>query len=249
MYNPSRAVLPTLLLTLLTAGMMPREAAAQRGYLFNKPRASFALRLGAGVPYANDDLFQFFRNELTLDRGDFRGFAAAGDIGVRVTKQLDVVLGVAYEGSSHRSEFRDWVDNNDLPIEQKTTFYRVPVTLSAKLYPLSRGRSLSQHAWVPNKFTPYLMAGGGATIYGVEQVGDFVDYQTLQVFNRRFESNGAGLSGHVGAGAEYWVTSHVGVAVDGRYNWASAGLGYDFSDFDRINLNGFQVTTGVAFRL
>ena len=38
----------------------------------------------------------------------------------------DLVLGIARSRSSVRSEFRDWVDNNSLPIEQSTFFARTP---------------------------------------------------------------------------------------------------------------------------
>src|SRR5207237_5077796 len=103
-----------------------------------------------------------------------------------------IVAGVGCDGTSNRSEFRHWTDQDDQPIEQTTTFDRIPINLSAKLYLLSRGRSLAKHAWVPSNFTPYVTAGGGVMIYNLTQEGDWIDYQTLIVFSRRFTSTGAG---------------------------------------------------------
>lgn len=246
MRKPGLTALPFLLTILAIA--TPRIGAAQTGYTFRPPITTVSLRLGAGVPYANDDLFQFFRNKLTLDRTDFRGVAVAGDIGFRVTEHFDVVIGAAYDGTINRSEFRDWVDNNDQPIEQNTEFNRIPVTVSAKYYPLARGRRLSRHAWVPNRVAPYFSGGGGLIIYNLVQDGDWVDYKTLDVFPRRFSSAGAGPTLHAGGGAEIWLNPHFAINADGRYQWGRATLQRDFSDFGKIDLRGFQITTGIGFR-
>ncbi|MGQ0560813.1 MAG: outer membrane protein [Gemmatimonadota bacterium] len=233
---------------LLLSTVVPRAADAQSGYLFKPPTATLSFRIGAAGPSASDDLFAFFTEELTLERGDFRSFALAADLGIRTTSQLDLLLGVAYSGSSSRSEFRDWVDQDDQPIEQTTSLDRIPLTLSAKYYLVPRGRALSMHAWVPRTFTPYVTGGGGYTFYDLVQEGDFVDFRTLEVFPRRFESAGGGATAHVGAGGEWWLTPRLGLSLEGRYSWASADLDQDFSDFDRVDLRGFQITTGFAAR-
>ena len=259
MRNPIKARLAIpLLIFPLAAGSAPKQALAQSGYTFEPPVVSLSFRIGAGMPNANDDLFKFFGQQLCtpseckrkvgLSRGDFRGVALGSDLSIRTTKRLDVVLGVAYDGSSNASEMRAWLDNNNEPIEQTTDFYRVPVTLSAKFYLADRGRRLSKHAWVPNSFTPYVFAGGGATIWGLRQSGDWVDYQTLDVFTRTFEESGAAWAAHAGAGGEWWVSPHVAIVGDGRYTWSKSKLVQDFSDFDKIDLGGLQVTTGLAVR-
>src|SRR5437868_14795919 len=91
-----------LIATIATATISGR-AQAQDGFAFSAPQASLNLRIGAGLPNANDDLFKFFREQLTLNKGDFRTFAAAGDLSVRVMPRLDVVLGFGYDASSNDS--------------------------------------------------------------------------------------------------------------------------------------------------
>ena len=216
--------------------------------MFNEPDATVSFRLGLGGPNANDDLFDFLTSELTLERSDFRKLAFATDIGVQVTPRFDVVLGLAVDASSNLSEFRDWVDQDDMPIEQTTEFTRAPITLGAKVYLAERGRKLSSHAWVPVSFAPYVTAGGGVMIYRLEQDGDFVDFQTNEIFTRHFESSGAGATAFAGAGAEYWFSPRFGLNADGRYQWASANLDRDFADFGSIDLQGFQFTAGLAVR-
>ena len=56
--------------------------------------------------------------------------------------------------SSTQSEFRHWLDNNDLPIQQTTEFQRVPLTASLKMYLGPPGRSIGRFAWIPKRFAP-----------------------------------------------------------------------------------------------
>ena len=247
MRSPTR-FFRAILLLLTLAALRPGHATAQSGYMFKEPDATVSFRLGVGGPNANDDLFDFFTSELTLERGDFRNVAFAMDIGVRLTPRFDAVLGLAVDQSSNLSEFRDWVDQDDLPIEQTTDFMRAPITLGAKVYLAERGRRLSSHAWVPVNFAPYVTAGGGVMVYRLEQNGDFVDFQTNEIFTRHFESSGAGATAYAGGGAEYWFSPRFGLNADGRYQWASANLDRDFADFGSIDLQGFQFTAGFAVR-
>lgn len=235
---------------VLTAALVsaPATVHAQDGYFFKAPVATFSLRLGVGGPVAQHGLFDFFTNELTLDRRDFRGVAVGADLAVRAAARVDVVLSLAHDASSSDSEFADWVDQNDQPIEQTTTLSRTPLTLGAKLYLKQRGRSVSKYAWVPASFTPYLLVGGGVMFYRLEQEGDFVDFETLSVFNRRFGSSHAGTTWHAGAGGEWWVSRSLGLTLEGKYAWSKADLESDFADFGHIDLSGFQFTTGISLR-
>jgi hypothetical protein len=237
------------LLIVFGALLVPAAAAAQDGYMFHPPRATVSFRLGAAAPGANGDLYDFFTRELTLDRDDFRAFSIGADAAVHATPRLAFVFGLGFDMSHARSEFRDWVDQDDLPIEQTTSLARIPITASARLYLAEPGRRLSRHAWVPASFTPYVMAGGGWMAYQLEQEGDFVDHETLDIFNTVLESNGGGPMLHVGGGAEWWFAPHFALNVDGRYQWASASVDRDFSGVSSdIDLRGLQVTAGLAVR-
>ena len=89
-----------------------------------------------------------------------------------------------------RSEFRHFIDNNDQPIEQTTTFRRVPITIGVKQYLTSTGRSIGKFAWIPSRFAPYVGAGGGTMFYSFRQDGDFIDFQTNDVFPSYYASSG-----------------------------------------------------------
>ena len=242
--NLSRSVLLAAAAVLFTVG----SAAAQDGFLFDHPRVTVGLRVGHSAPAANGDIYDFITDELTVDRGDFGAAMFAGEISVRALSFMDVAFGLGTSASSQHSEFRDWLGEDDLPIEQTTRLRRTPITASLKLFPLPRGAALGSHAWIPQRFTPFVGGGAGVILYQLEQSGDFVDFETLDIFSADLTSDGSATTMHALAGADYWITPRVGLSAEGRYTWGTAELEQDFRTFSEIDLRGFQATAGLSFR-
>jgi hypothetical protein len=226
----------------------PPVAAQGDGFLFRRPVVNLSLSVGYALPRAGSDVFDFTREQLTVERGDFGSAAFQGEIAFRATDRLDVGVGVGWAGGSTQSEFRDWIGTDNLPIEQTTRFVRVPLTLNVKAYLKDRGRSLSRFAWVPARWAPYLGGALGGVWYSFEQEGEFVDYQSLDIFRDHYLSQGWTPTAHALAGVEVTVATRVALTAEGRYSWASTELSRDFVDFDDIDLAGFQATAGVAVR-
>lgn len=232
----------------LPAEQTSAQSGAGDGYLFHTPKASLSLRLGVARPNAQDGVFSFSSDLLTINRGDFTGLSAAASLDFMVTSRLSIEMGTAFSGRDISSEYRDWVDNDDLPIEQITRFRRVPVTMGAKLYLSPTGRSLGRYAWVPSKFAPYVSAGGGFMYYAFKQSGDFVDFQTNDVFRSTLRASDWTTMGYGAAGFQYNVTSRAGIVTEGRYEYAKAQMGSDFVGFPRIDLSGWGITSGLSLR-
>jgi hypothetical protein len=218
------------------------------GFLFRPPRVSLTLRGGWDGAAAKGDVFTFATDQLTLGRNDFRGPFGGVDIAVSVLPRLDITLSSSISATSAPSEFRHWVDLNDLPIEQTTSLRRVPVSLGFRAYVTPRGQSVGQFAWVPARFSPYVGAGGGFMWYRFRQQGDFIDFQTTNVFYDSFESSGWTTTAHASVGLDYSLTPNLGLNAEGKYNWAKAKLGTDFSGFGPINLSGYMTTLGLSVR-
>jgi len=111
--------LRTLPLLALAGAALATPLAAQgtgKGFLFREPRATLAVRGGFAHASAASDVFAFSREQLTLERGDFDGFLLGADAGLRLAPRLELSLGAAYAGREARSELRDWVDLDDVPI-------------------------------------------------------------------------------------------------------------------------------------
>jgi hypothetical protein len=184
---------------------------------------------------------------LTLRRRDFGSATIAGDLGFRITPRIAGVLSASFSRSKRTSEFRDWLDNNDLPIEQDTEFMRVPITLGAKAYLTPPGRSIGRLAWVPARYS--IFAGGaiGAMYYRMNQIGDFIDFGTLRVFPDVFASSGLRPTFHAFGGVDMSFRTRMLVTVQTRYEWARARLSRDYAGFEPLDLSGLSLTTGLTW--
>jgi hypothetical protein len=220
-----------------------------KGFLFRRPAGSFSIRGGYALANAGSQVFDDATTQLTLDKRDFSSMDFGGDISYSPTEKLDVVFDGEFSSSKKDSEFRDWVDNNDQPIEQATKFKRVPLTIGLKYYLAGRGRTVSQFAYIPSRYAPYVSVGAGAMYYRFEQSGDFVDFKTLDVFSSTVESSGWTPMGQGSAGLEYTIGPWLALTGEGRYVWAKATLDRNsFEGYDKIDLTGFTGTVGFRVR-
>jgi outer membrane protein W len=234
----------------LLLALLPRSATAQDadGFLFRRPWVTLGFNLGYALPTASSDVFDFTTEQLTVDRTDFGAVALQAEFAVRATEKLDVVAGASWAADQTTSEFRDWIGTDNLPIQQTTRFSRVPLTLGVKWFLHERGRSLGNFAWVPTKWSPYVGAAAGAVWYEFEQQGEFVDYQTLDIFRDLYLSNGWAPTAHFMAGMDYTLLPRLALTAEARYSWAKSKLSRDFVDFDDIDLAGLQATAGISLR-
>jgi hypothetical protein len=245
-----RLVIPLALALLATPA-----AAQSRDFLFSHPRVSLAVRAGIAAPTANSEIFDFTAEEFwrrgtetPVGRSDFNAFSLEGELAVRVHDRVDLALGVGHNQSEVQSEFQKWMGTDDLPILQRTEFARTAVTLGAKGFLRDRGRSISRFAWVPYGWAPYVAAGGGLMSYEFTQAGEFVDFETMDVFGHTYSSDGTTPAAYAGAGIEISLGRHLLATTEARYLWAKSELNNAFVDFDEIDLSGGQLTLGLAFR-
>lgn len=231
------------------AGAWTAELVAAQDFLFRRPSVTLGVRFGYAMPRAEGEIFDFTRDELTIDKSDFNSTAFAGDLGLRVGDRIDLSVGLGYENSEIDSESRDFIGDDDLPILQTTSFERVPLTFGLKAYLTDRGRRISDLAWIPGRWAPYVGGGVGLVWYEFEQVGEFVDYETLDIFYDRFTSSGGSPLAYATAGFDYSLGLRWIFTAEARYSWASADMGNDFIGFDPIDLTGLRAAFGFSLRL
>lgn len=214
-------------------------------FLFGRPHGTIGVRGAWVFASANSDLFDFVQRHLTVDKKDFNGPLIGIDGSVIINPRIDVAFGAEFSQARKESEYRDYVDNRLLPINQETTLKERNIFASVRFSLVPRGRSVSRLAWIPRGLTPYVGAGAGALWYKFEQNGDFVDFVDLSVFKDYFSSSGYTPSAHVFGGTDLQLYRILFLTVEGRYVWANAKLGKDFVDFDPIDLAGFRLSTGI----
>jgi hypothetical protein len=233
----------------LVAALPAHAQSSGDGFLFHRPDARISVRGGYAVASAGSDLFDFATENLTLEKSDFSGVSLGGALDVTATDRVSFTLDAGYSRSKKGSEFRKLIDNNNLPIEQTTTFERVPLTANVKLYLSPPGQSVGTAAWIPARIAPWVGVGGGAMHYRFLQNGDFVDFKTNNVFRSSFDSNGWAPVLQGMAGAEFSITPSLALTGDARYLWAKGDVGTDFGGFNKIDLSGVSASIGLSLRL
>ena len=236
-------------LSALSAVSTPAQAQdSGKGFLFGRPDASLVIRGGFTMPNAASDLFAQTIKDLTLDKSAFNAASIGADLQIHASDRYDITIGIDFGGSNTKSEFRNWMDNLNKPIEQYTSLQRMPVTLGIKYYLVPNGRSIGRLAWVPTKFTPYVGLSGGGMWYQFRQNGDFIDMKTKNVFPDDYKSSGWTPTGQAFAGFDYSLSPRYAISTDMRYTAASAALGGDYTGFNRIDLSGVTTSIGLHFR-
>jgi hypothetical protein len=216
-------------------------------FLFGTPKASVGVRGGWVFARAGSDWYDFVTSNLTVDNSDFNRPAIGADLGVAIGSRMEAVFSVDFSRSTTRSEYRDFVDNLRLPIEQTTQLQQTNLGAGLKFFLTERGREVSRLAWVPRTAVPYIGGGGGVLVYKMEQRGDFVDFADNSVFGDVFRSEGVTPSAHIFGGVDIRVWRQVYMSLDARYLWAAGDLGRDWIDFDPIDLTGARVSAGLNF--
>jgi hypothetical protein len=214
-------------------------------FFLRRPLGTIGVRTGWLFAREGSDLFDFVERQLTIDDGAFSAPSFTAELGIALTPRVDIVLGLDASKASVTSEYRDYVDNNRLPIVQTTSLKQVNVSGSVRFAVLPRVQGISRFAWIPRRVTPYVGAGAGAMRYEFRQTGDFVDFVDLSVFADNFVAQGWAPSAHVFGGGDIQIYRRLFLSLEGRYIWAAADLGRTFVDFDPIDLAGFRLGAGV----
>jgi hypothetical protein len=237
-------------LTLLVSVAGPSSAQTERppvsppppsDFMLGRPRSFITFDGGFLFANAGSDVYTFIREQLTIDKQAFNAPVIGGRLGVALSPRVEVAVMYEQSEASTESEYRDFVDNQRLPITQTTGLKESHVAASVRWSLLPSGRRISRFAWIPRTVTPFVGAGAGAIKYTFEQYGSFVDFQTLRVFDSTFRSEGWAPSAHAFAGADLRVWRRMYLSGEARYTWSSAALSDDFEGFDPITLAGVRV--------
>jgi hypothetical protein len=234
---------------LAVAGPAPASAQTSPDFLFGSPKGMIGVRSGWVFARANSDLFTFVEQHLTVERKDFNAPAIGVDVEVAMVPRASAVIGFDFSRASKASEYRDFVDNQRLPIQQTTRLTEMNFNGGVKFALTPRGREISSRAFIPASVTPYVGAGAGMLKYEFLQFGDFIDVDSanMAIFSDTFRSSGWSPSAHVFGGVDVRVYKRLYVSAEGRYLWSNAEPDSDFIKFDPIDLAGFKATAGLHY--
>jgi hypothetical protein len=223
----------------------PPQRAQSPDFLLGQPHGLAAVRGGWLFASTGSDLYDFITDQLTIDQSGFDTWSMSGDFGFSLNSRLDVIATLEQAETTTGSEYREFTDTAGVPITQTTRREERIVSGSVRMALLPRGRRISRFAWLPRTITPYVGAGAGAVKYDISQIGAFVDFRTLQVFNGSFSSKGWAPTVHALGGADIRLYQRLYLTTEARYTWSSAELGADFIDFEPVSLGGLRLSAGL----
>jgi opacity protein-like surface antigen len=246
---------PPAIALALALVFCPALAGAQQpapDFLFGSPKGMVGFRSGWLFARADSELFRFVQRELTVDRRDFDSPAIGVDVEFAVTPRASVVGGFEFSQGTKDSEYRNFLDNQRLPITQTSRLRELNFSGGVKFALTPHGREISSRAWIPAAVTPYVGAGAGFMRYEFLQFGDFIDVDTanLEVFTDTFRSDGWRPSAHVFGGVDVRVWRRMYLSGEARYHWSRAtATEADFQndDIDEIDLAGLKATVGIHY--
>ena len=108
------------------------NAERKSDFLLGEPKGFFGLHTGMFFPRADSDLFDMITRELTLEKNDFQAWDFGLDFGFHLHKKIDLVFQYDYSKETADSEFRDYVDEQSLPITQTTSLSQSSITVGVK---------------------------------------------------------------------------------------------------------------------
>ncbi len=235
--------------------LFPTPSHAQSDFLFDEPHLTLTLYGGWAMAGEGSDVFDEARSELTVSEGAFSAPLVMGEVAVRLSERTDLAVSLEHSSQSVSSHMRDWVWPDDREIVQASDFSRTRLMVSGKYYLLPRGREISQFAWVPYRWAPYVGAGAGVSGYEFIQDGDFAvalsgDPNDRDILDLRLASSGSGFTAQGLAGVQVTLTPRTVLRGEYRYLWGSAELDSEsFEGFDPIDLSGSNVVIGLSLRI
>jgi hypothetical protein len=254
-----RHLSPAVALAFTLIAFIPQNSTAQPApdFLFGSPRGMIGFRGGLLFPTANSELFRFVERNLTIERKDFNAPAIGIDVEIAGNDRTSALIGFDFSKTSIDSEYRDFVDNQRLPITQTTSLREMNFSGGVKFALTPRGREVSSRAWIPAAATPYVGGGAGLMQFEFLQFGDFIDVDdpALSIFTDTIRSKGWTPSAHLFGGVDVKIWRRLYLSGEARYLWARGstegrdGQGNEdpFSAFGAIDLAGFRTTVGIHY--
>jgi outer membrane protein W len=225
------------LLVSSVAFIAPAKAHADQMFSFSV--GYFSLR-GEDIRAQRDVLLDNV-SFLDFEIRDFNGANVGGEWLFRFSDYFEAGVGLGYYGRTVPSVYRGYVNIDGSEIAQDLRLRVVPVTGTVRLLPLGRDAGIQ----------PYVGAGLGIYSWRYSEAGEFVDFDTFEIFRDRFADSGTSAGPVLLAGIRLWPSRNFGVGGELRYQRARGDLDPQLfpATGDRIDLGGtaFNATMVVRF--
>jgi len=191
---------------------------------------------GEAVP-ARPDL----TDALAFEMNDFIGGRVFGEWNLGIGRHVEVGASLGYYRQTVPTVYRDFVDEDFSEIFQEMRLQIVPVTFHVRFMPFG----------TVGQVQPYVGAGFALLNYRYSETGEFLDSNTLQVFQDSFSKRGTAPGGLLLGGVRFPIGGDVyGIGVEGRYTFGSGDTGGLENGFlaEKVDLSGAELNFSFLMR-
>jgi len=221
-----------LLVGLLIVGS--GSAHAQQSLVLNLGQFSVRgedTRIADDVLLENLSLFAFDVRDLNNGTAGAEWLFGAGEY-------FDAGLGAGFYQRTVPSVYTDFINDNGSEIFQEFRLRVVPLTVTIRVLPFGRNTAVE----------PYFGVGVGLFDWRYSEVGEFVDFDTFDVFRDRFTASGREVGGLMLGGLRVPFSDRFSAGFEVRYQSATGRVGIDQGFLnERIDLGG--IVTQVMFQV
>ena len=188
----------------------------------------------------SDDVISENLSLFAFDLDQFNNASVGAEWLVGLGEYVEAGFGVGFYQQTVLSVYDDFVNDDGTEIPQDFKLRVTPVTATARFFPFGQ-RSAVQ---------PYAGAGVGFFNWRYSEVGEFIDFNTFDVFRDRFVATGNDVGAVYLGGVRVLAGSRFAVGVEVRYQDVQGVVGIDQGFLDeRIDLGGLTTsfTVNVGF--
>lgn len=190
-------------------------------------------RIGDDVIVENLGLFAF-----GVD--DFRGGSVGAEWLVSAGDYVEAGIGIGFYQQTVLSVYNDFVNDDGTEIPQDFKLRVTPVTASARFYPFGLDETVQ----------PYGGVGVGFFNWRYSEVGEFIDFNTFDVFRDRFVATGNDVGPVYLAGLRFEFDNRFTIGGEVRYQDVQGVVGIDQGFLDeRIDLGGLTSSFTISIGL
>ncbi len=187
-----------------------------------------------------DDVLRQNLSFLEFDLADFNGVTAGGDFAISVGSFVEVGAGVNFYQRTVPTVYSRFVDEDGTEIESDLKLRNIPVTFTAKVFPLTRDAGIQ----------PYVGGGVQLNRWRYTEVGEFLDFSNGEIFRDSFTDDGMEIGPVFLAGIRFPVSANALIGGEWRYSTAKADLDPDLGFFgNTVDLGGNTFLFTVNFKL
>ncbi len=201
------------------------------------PAQQVNFKFGLVSPLQSSDLWEDNLYNLSYEKADFQAL----NFSVEYLQQFHKHLGFYLEGSRYNktvtADYRDYEYSDGSAILQ---------SMHLSMTALEAGIRFNILPY-RSAFSPFIGAGVGLYFWQYEQYGDFIDFQTDEIYEGFSDQEAIAVGLHVKGGLAIRVSRNFGLLLEGKVHWAEGELGEYFEGFEPFDLSALSLSVGFEF--